>query len=571
MYSDTEFLDLAPQHAQLLKASGITPEQAKARGYRSVRATPGLDGLNIAREGRSVPGLLIPLLRANGTRWGWQYRPDSPRERDGKPVKYESPHGQHLGLDVPPGVGPLLADPKVCLFVTEGSRKADAAACQGLACVALLGVWGWLGTNERDGKTALAEWRDVALNGRRVVLAFDSDVIRKPSVRRALDELARYLTSKGAKVEFLHLPDAEGKCGLDDYLAEHTVDELWSLVHPEPPAPTDPHTTPMSKSVESVGFRTIRIDEVNPMATTYVVPGLVPRGDLVVLVGEEGIGKGLFWTRIVAERSRAGRVTLLICGEDDYQRVVRPRLDVVGADLSKVVAMVLDPATMTGQPLLPLHEEEVAQAIRDTGADLLILDPWVSVVQSGLRLRDTQDARAALGPLQQMARSLSIGILAVAHPNRGDGSLRDRVGLTAVLRQSARVLVFALEDPDDPTTLYVGVEKANGMRRANATRYRKTQVAHEIAGEVSQVDKGTPTEQTIRARDAALRPPDGRTTEKWATVVEAADKGMVTRAQIVEVYDDNEHSADAAIGRWVKAKRLARADGVKGVYEVVTP
>ena len=124
------------------------------------------------------------------------------------------------------------------LLVTEGSKKADSAVSHGLVCVSVLGVWYWRGTNPVGGKVALPEWHDMALNGRRVILAFDSDLSRKPGVRKALGELANYLQSKDAKVEYLHLPDPEdGKCGLDDYLAAQGADGIWELVRPEPPAP----------------------------------------------------------------------------------------------------------------------------------------------------------------------------------------------------------------------------------------------------------------------------------------------------------------------------------------------
>jgi hypothetical protein len=198
---------LFPQHAEQLRASAITPERARARGYVSGDTKSLCEQRGIAKAGRNVPGLWIPQLRKDGSTWGWLWRPDNPRLNGaGKPVKYETPVGQSAGLDVPPGVGPLLDDPAIPLWLTEGSKKADAAAQLGLACVSISGVWDWRGTNSAGGKTALADWHDVALNGRRVILAFDSDVTVKPQVAKALDELARYVTSKGARVEYLHLP-----------------------------------------------------------------------------------------------------------------------------------------------------------------------------------------------------------------------------------------------------------------------------------------------------------------------------------------------------------------------------
>jgi len=236
--SATYGVAIFPQHAEALADSGITPDHTRARGYVSVDTKKRLEDLGITRAGRNVPGLLVLQLRADGSTWGYQYRPDRPRERDGRPVKYETPTGQRNGIDVPPGVGPQLGDPAVPLWVTEGVKKADAAALAGLCCVALPGVWSWRGRNGAGGKVAVPDWHDVALNGRRVILAFDSDVVRKRSVRFALDALADYLSSKAAHVEFLHLPDDDqAKTGLDDYLADgHNVDDLWRLVRPDAPA-----------------------------------------------------------------------------------------------------------------------------------------------------------------------------------------------------------------------------------------------------------------------------------------------------------------------------------------------
>lgn len=131
---------LLPQHAQMLAASGITPEHATARGYMTVDTKVRLQQLGVTKAGQRTPGLLVPQLRKDGSTWGYQYRPDNPRERNGKPCKYESPQGQRNGIDVPPGVGPMLDDPAVPLWVTEGVKKADAGALAGLCVVALPGV-----------------------------------------------------------------------------------------------------------------------------------------------------------------------------------------------------------------------------------------------------------------------------------------------------------------------------------------------------------------------------------------------------------------------------------------------
>jgi hypothetical protein len=236
---------LLPQHQQVMRASAVSPEVCRQRGYVSIDSRAQLKRFSRGFSNKSpLPGFLIPLRRADGSVWGYQYLADVPRVMDsGRTRKYETPFRQRNGIDFPAGMAEAWVDPGTALLVTEGSKKADSAVTVGIACVALPGVDGWRGTNAKGGKLAVPDWNDIALNGRRVVLAFDSDACRKPDVQRALRSLAGYLATKGASVEYLHLPDPDdGKCGLDDYLAAEGAGGIWSLVRPEPPFAADAKT-----------------------------------------------------------------------------------------------------------------------------------------------------------------------------------------------------------------------------------------------------------------------------------------------------------------------------------------
>jgi Domain of unknown function (DUF3854) len=131
---------LLPQHVAQLVASGISPERARERGYRSVTRVEDLAALHFASTQQRVPGLLIPIRTVTGEIGFYQYRPDEPRQNTkGKPVKYETPQGQRMTIDVPPSVRDLLQSPTTALLITEGVKKADAAVDQGFTCIALLG------------------------------------------------------------------------------------------------------------------------------------------------------------------------------------------------------------------------------------------------------------------------------------------------------------------------------------------------------------------------------------------------------------------------------------------------
>src|SRR5262249_62400346 len=136
---------------------------------------------------------------------------------------------------VPPAVPPRLGNPTLPLVVTEGARKADAAASVGLCCIAVAGVWNWRGTNDDGGTVALPDWEHVALNDRSVLLAFDSDVTTKPPVQAALQRLKAMLEQRKAHVQVVHLPSGEHgqKVGLDDFLgACHRQHDVLRLTTP---------------------------------------------------------------------------------------------------------------------------------------------------------------------------------------------------------------------------------------------------------------------------------------------------------------------------------------------------
>ena len=144
--------------------SGISPEIIAACGYRTATVQAELRRLGCAERQCLVPPLVIPVWSPHGAIALYQSRPDTPRIREGKPVKYETLGGARMALDVHPSVRHLLADPRVPLFVTEGIKQGAALASRGYCAVALLGVSNWRGTNDAGGKVALADWECVALN-----------------------------------------------------------------------------------------------------------------------------------------------------------------------------------------------------------------------------------------------------------------------------------------------------------------------------------------------------------------------------------------------------------------------
>jgi Domain of unknown function (DUF3854) len=304
---------LYKHHAELLMASAVAPAVSLARDYRTVETKAELGRLGFGKAAQLVPTLLVPVYNERGENELFQHRPDEPRRNGKGPINYETPFGAKMVVDVPPGARERLADPAVPLFITEGVRKADAAVSAGLCCVALLGVWNWRGSNSDGGKTALAIWESVALKGRTVYIAFDSDVMLKPAVNDALVRLGAFLKRRGAHVAYIYLPTADGaKVGLDDYLASgRTVSDLLLAKsepltpqldidedEPEPP-PRRPKPQPRKLDEAIATFRDwLHLEDAGAvcMVAASVVANLAP-GDPV-------------WTLVVAPPS-AGKTEML--------------------------------------------------------------------------------------------------------------------------------------------------------------------------------------------------------------------------------------------------------------------
>jgi putative DNA primase/helicase len=224
-------VSLLPHHANSLV--GIDEEIVAERGYYSLHRGSDttdvpmnlarLKALGIPKAGRDtpsrLPGLVIPQYRPTGEHVGVVYRPDNP-PRDplsGKQRKYLMPAGRPAVLDVHPRNAEYMTDPTVELWITEGTKKADALLSNGLVTAALAGVFNW-----RSRHGTLGDWEDVQLRGRSVVICFDSDATSNPNVLRAMIRFGRWLKSKGAKPRYCITPASVhgvSTKGVDDYLA----------------------------------------------------------------------------------------------------------------------------------------------------------------------------------------------------------------------------------------------------------------------------------------------------------------------------------------------------------------
>ena len=238
-YTDnTSMIHLSRKHSHmLLHESGIDPAVAEGRGYETVTSRAELldFGKKQRRASPDAPALRVPLHSPDGITRLPQIKPHTPRVPG---LKYETPAGAELIIDVHPRMRDRACHGDEPLLVTEGCKTGDAATSRDIPTVVLAGVWGWCVPKVRPYKLRPC-WDHIRLVGREVTICFDSDCMAKEGVQLALAALVRCLEERGAVVKVIYLPDAPdgSKQGIDDFLvAGGTIKEMFMLARTFEPA-----------------------------------------------------------------------------------------------------------------------------------------------------------------------------------------------------------------------------------------------------------------------------------------------------------------------------------------------
>lgn len=335
------------------------------------------------------------------------------------------------------------------VYVVEGEK--DCAAIESVGGIAVCPAMG-------AGKANRADW--TPLHGRDVVVVADKDAPGYRHAQAVADALA-------GKANVRVVEAAIGKDVADHIAAGKALDQLVSLTDGAP--------------------RLWRATNLRPAAQArWLAKGRLPLASISLLVGDEGIGKSLLWVWIVAAVTTGKPLpefgipegdpqhVILVCTEDDWSTTVRPRLEVAGADLSRIQVICTEDDG-SGAPTFPRDLFLIEYA--EPAPALVVVDAWLDTVPPGLSVRDPQQARQALHPWRELATVTDAAVLLLCHTNRvASANARDRYGATGELRKKARMTLYA--QADDDGRLVVGPEKMNTAAPIPASTFTITSVQH---------------------------------------------------------------------------------------------
>lgn len=177
-----------------------------------------------------------------------------------------------------------------------------------------------------------------------------------------------------------------------------------------------------------------RADRIAPGRVEWLWEDRIPRGEVTLLAGRDGAGKSTLATWLAAQWT-LGRLTgepervFLLMAEDHPAKVVRPRLEAMGADLQRV-HVELEP----GEYRFPGKRDGLSRKIDNSGARVVVIDPADSFIPGA------SSGRAGIDELKLLAQDLDVAVLLLHHLNRKvdpsdlNGSIGGGRGFMAAVR-----------------------------------------------------------------------------------------------------------------------------------------
>lgn len=378
------------------------------------------------------------LQRAPDGNGGWKYK------LDGVPhVPYRLPEL-------------LAADPRRPVFIVEGEKDADRLASLGFVATTNVGGAGkWRAENSEY------------LRGQHVVIIPDND---EPGSKHA-KRVEQSLRGVAASVRVLKLHDLPPKGDVSDWLdAGHTADELCAL------AAAAPGSSP--QKTEGSELQIVCIADVISEVVRWLWFPYIALGKLTIVEGDPGLGKSWLMYALAAAVSlgrglpglevfEPGNV-LILSAEDGLGDTIRPRLEVVGADMSRVFALA-EPLTLDTAGLLLLEA-----AIIKYSPVLVIIDPVFAFTGSKADIYRPNEARAFSAPLAAIAERAGCAIAAIRHlgKSRGGGHALS-AGIGSIdFTAAARSVLLVGQDPDDASKRALVQTKNNLAPCGDAIGYK---------------------------------------------------------------------------------------------------
>ncbi|MBQ2072166.1 MAG: AAA family ATPase [Oscillospiraceae bacterium] len=214
-------------------------------------------------------------------------------------------------------------------------------------------------------------------------------------------------------------------------------------------------------------LKLIKLADIQARNVEWLWEPYLPKGKVSILRGHPGEGKSMFIMALISalstgdplfnEEDRREPVACVYqSAEDALDDTIKPRLDAAFADCERVFTIDErnDPLSFT--------DSRIEQAIRDTSAGLMILDPLQAYLGANVDMYRANEVRPVLTGLVDVSARTGCAILLVEHMNKMKGASAITKGLGSMdITGAARSVLLLGRANDHSPEVYLAHVKSN--------------------------------------------------------------------------------------------------------------
>lgn len=178
---------------------------------------------------------------------------------------------------------------------------------------------------------------------------------------------------------------------------------------------------------QKIELKIINMADIQSQEIEWLWYPFIPYGKLTIIQGDPGDGKTTLVLNLAAKLSKGIGLDedmqvsepmniIYQTAEDGLADTVKPRLEAADADCEKI--MVIDESEKS----LSMVDERLEQAIIQTNARLLILDPIQAYLGGGMDMNRANEARDMTKRLGVLAEKYKCAIILIGHMNKASGN-----------------------------------------------------------------------------------------------------------------------------------------------------
>ena len=302
---------------------------------------------------------------------------------------------------------------------------------------------------------------------------------------------------------------------------------------------------------------TPRVVDVAAERVRWLWPARLPRGKVVLLDGDPGLGKSTLTLDIAARLSTGTALpdghcpdgpvnTLVMSAEDGAGDTIRPRLEAAAADLERIRLFdrVRDYDEKADEYYIrPVEFPKDLPRLHATvvGCDisLVLIDPLVAFLGAKTDAHRDQDVRRVLYPLAQIAGDTQATILCLRHLNKAPGTNPlYRGGGSIGFIGAARLGLLVAPHPDDAERRVLAVAKSNLAAIPDSLVFRLTPDPFRAVANVAWEAGSSPLTALDLLRSVPKDRPAPQRDRAKEMLEEMLAAGARLRSELVEAAED---------------------------------